>query len=98
MRQVRWAVLAAIGMSMAVPALAYDPPASGLTEQGEESEALIREQEAEAAAWHSTSKVEVAELRDGAGGMEPTDTEDADEEAAEERVQRDFLTSVWNSP
>lgn len=87
MKRITWAVLAAAGFSFAVPALAEDPPAAG---SGEE---LIRDQEAEAAAWRATSTIEVEETRSGAGSMEP-----ADVETGEERVEREFVTSIWNSP
>lgn len=87
MKRITWAVLAAAGFSFAVPAYAEDPPAAG---SGEE---LIRDQEAEAAAWRATSTIEVEETRSGAGSMEP-----ADVETGEERVEREFVTSIWNSP
>lgn len=87
MKRITWAVLAAAGFSFAVPAFAEDPPAAG---SGEE---LIRDQEAEAAAWRATSTIEVEETRSGAGSMEP-----ADVETGEERVEREFVTSIWNSP
>ena len=92
MKQSTWAVLAAVGVSFAAPAFADDPPAPGSAEQ------LIQDQEAEVAAWKATSTVQVAEKRDGAGSMEPTDTKGPDKESAEERAERDFVTSVWNSP
>jgi hypothetical protein len=87
MKQTTWAVLAALGISFAAPAIADDPPAAGSAEQ------LIQDQEAEAAAGQRTSTAQVVEVRDGAGSQEPADTE-----SAEDRVERDFVTNVWNSP
>ena len=96
MKRVTCAVLAAAGVSVSVQAFAYDPPASEATEATEQDrvgEELIRDQEAEAKAFQATSTVQVAEIREGAGSMEPAETEsDAD------RVEREFVTSVWNSP
>jgi hypothetical protein len=87
MKRITWAVLAAAGFSFAVPAYAEDPPAAG---SGEE---LIRDQEVEAAAWRATSAIEIEETRSGAGSMEPVDVE-----TGEERVEREFVASIWNSP
>jgi hypothetical protein len=87
MKRITWAVLAAAGFSFAVPAYAEDPPAAG---SGEE---LIRDQEAEAAAFGSTSAIEIEETRGGAGSMEPAGTE-----TDEARVEREFVESIWNSP
>ncbi len=98
MTRTTWAVLAAVGVSMSVPVLAYDPPASdetGLTSDGEQ---MIREQEAEAPAWQATQTIQVEEVRAGAGSMEPAETETAKTETDEERVERDFVANVWNSP
>jgi hypothetical protein len=92
MKQITWAVLAAMGVAFAVPAFADDPPAPGSAEQ------LIKDQEAEAAAWKATSTSQNVEVRDGAGSMEPGDTKEADTQSAEDRVERDFVTNVWNSP
>lgn len=92
MKQTTWAVLAAVGVSFAAPAFADDPPAPGSAEQ------LIQDQEAEVAAWKAASTAQAVEVRDGAGSMEPADTKDADAETAEDRAEREFVTSVWNSP
>ena len=93
MKRMTCAVLAAAGVSISVQAFAYDPPAPEATEQDRVGEELIRDQEAEAKAFQAASTVQVAELRDGAGSAEPVDTEsDAD------RVERDFVTGIWNSP
>ena len=92
MKQTTWVVLAAVGLSFAAPAFADDPPAPGSAEQ------LIRDQEAEVADWKATSTVQVVEVRDGAGSMEPADTKGADAETAEDRAERAFVESVWNSP
>lgn len=97
MKQTTWAVLAAVGVSFAAPAFAYDPPASGPATSGS-AEQLIQDQEAEVAAWKATATIQVAEGRDGAGSMEPADTKGPDKESDEERVERDFVASVWNSP
>ena len=83
-------------MSISVQAFAYDPPASEATEATEQDrigEELIRDQEAEAKAFQAASTSQVAGLRDGAGSTEPAETEsDAD------RVERDFVANIWNSP
>ena len=96
MKRMTHALLAAAGASISIHAFAYAPPASEATEAMEQdrvAEELIREQEAEAKAFQATSTVQVAEIREGAGSMEPAETEsDAD------RVEREFVTSVWNSP
>ena len=97
MKQTAWAVLAAVGVSFAAPALADDPSATGTAAQP------VKDQKAEAAADQATPRAPIAEARDGAGSMEPadtkgTDTESAGTESAQDRVERDFVTSVWNSP
>jgi hypothetical protein len=92
MKPFTWAVLAAVGVTFAAPAIAADPPVPGSAEE------LIADQEAEVAAWKAKSTVEVVEVRDGAGSMEPADTKDADADTAEDRAEREFVTSVWNSP
>ena len=80
-------VLAAAGLSLAVPTYADDPPAAGSAEE------MIREQEAEAKAYQATATVQGEDVRSGAGSMEPADTE-----SDEERVEREFVANVWNSP
>jgi hypothetical protein len=96
MKRMTRALLVVAGVSMSVQAFAYDPPASEsseATEQDRVAEELIRDQEAEAKAYQAASTVQVTELREGAGSAEPAETEsDAD------RVERDFVTGVWNSP
>jgi hypothetical protein len=93
MKRMTFAMLAAAGASISVQAFAYDPPASEATEQDRAGEELIRDQEAEAKAFQAASTIQVSEVRDGAGSKEPAETEsDAD------RVERDFVTSIWNSP
>jgi hypothetical protein len=87
MTRFSWAVLAAAGFSFAVPAFATDPPAS------ESAEQLIADQEAEAKAYQASGTIQVEEVRGGAGSMEPQDAE-----TGEERVEREFVTSIWNSP
>jgi len=87
MRRFTWALVAAAGFSLAVPASAEDPAAAG---SGEE---LVREQEAEATAYQATSTIQIEETRNGAGSMEPTDRE-----TDEERAEREFVTAIWNSP
>lgn len=93
MMRTTWSVLAAVGLSMSVPVLAYDPPASEEAGRASEAEQMIREQEADAAAWRASRTVPDEEVRAGAGSMEPADTE-----TDEERVERDFVANVWNSP
>jgi hypothetical protein len=92
MKQITWAVLAAMGGAFAVPAFADDPPAPGSTEK------RSQDQEAGAAESKATSTIQTVEIRDGAGSMEPGDTKEADTQSAEDRVERDFVTNVWNSP
>jgi hypothetical protein len=84
------AVLAATGVSFAVPAFADDPPAPGSAEQ------LIADQEAEAKAyWSTASTIQVEEVRDGAGSMEP---QDQDVVTGEERVDSEFGAAILKSP
>ena len=87
MTRFTWALMAAAGFSLAVPAHAEDPPAAG---SGEE---LVRDQEAEARDYRATSTIQIEETRNGAGSMEP-----ADRETDEERAEREFVTAIWNSP
>jgi len=87
MTRFTWGVLAAAGFSFAVPSYAADPPVPGSAEQ------LIADQEAEARAFQATATVPVEEVRSGAGSMEPAETE-----SDEERVEREFVANVWNSP
>jgi len=87
MTRFTWMLLAAAGFSFAVPAYAEDPPASG---SGEE---VIRDREAEATAHTATSTIQIEETRNGAGSMEP-----AERETDEERVEREFVNAIWNSP
>lgn len=94
MTRTSWAVLVTLGLSMSVPVQAYDPPASTETGQDGEAERMIRDQEAEVADWQTTRAPPPAEARPGAGSMEPA----AEEETDEERVERDFVANVWNSP
>ena len=94
MTRTSWAVLVAVGLTSSVPVQAYDPPASGGTAQDQEAERMIQDQEAEVADWQATRTAQVEEARAGAGSMEPGATEDADED----RVERDFVANVWNSP
>jgi hypothetical protein len=93
MTRTTWSVLAAVGISMSVPVLAYDPPESVAVEPVGEAEQRIPSQEAEVTAWQATGTIQVEEVRAGAGSMEPADTE-----TDEEKVERDFVANVWNSP
>ena len=85
MTRFTWALLAAAGFSFAVPAYAEDPPA---TESGE---ALVRAGGRGGDCQATSAMVE--ETRNGAGSMEPAPTE-----TDEERVEREFVESIWNSP
>jgi hypothetical protein len=87
MKRITWAVLVAAGFSFAVPAYAEDPPA---TESGDQASSG---QGSGAAKDTRTSSVMVEETRNGAGSMEPAQTE-----TDQERVEREFVESIWNSP
>jgi hypothetical protein len=87
MKRITWAVLAAAGFSFAVPTYAEDPPAEIWGD--EQSSGQV----SEAAKDSRTSSVTVEEARNGAGSMEPAHTE-----TDQERVEREFVESIWNSP
>jgi hypothetical protein len=87
MTRFTWGLLASVGVFFAVPAFADDPPSPRPAEE------IIASQEAEARAHQATSNIQVEEVRGGAGSMEP-----ADVESDEERVEREFVNTVWNSP
>jgi len=53
----------------------------------------MADQEAEAKAYQASGTIQVEEIRGGAGSMEPQDAE-----TGEERVEREFVSSIWNSP
>ncbi len=89
MRNLVWAVAVVAGMGLAVPATADDPPvtdAQGASQQAKTSAG------AEAAS-DPQSTILVEEVRTGAGSMEPSDTD-----TQEDRSEKAFVDSIWNSP
>jgi hypothetical protein len=87
-----------LGLAMAVavavaPALAHppddDPYAQGSTATTQE---LMGDESSPA-----TPESQAATAREGAGGMEPGETQSA-AETREERDEREFVNGVWNSP
>jgi len=87
MTRFTWALLAAAGFSFAVPAYADDPPATVSGDQASSGQGSGAEKDIR------TSSVTVEEARNGAGSMEPAQTE-----TDQERVEREFVESIWNSP
>lgn len=88
MTRTTWAVLAAAGMTFAVPVLADDPKVDGSKADGSATASTPAPPAGEA-----RTEVLVEDVRSGAGSMEP-----ADAETQEERTEREFVANVWTSP
>jgi hypothetical protein len=90
MRNLTWAVVVAAGMGMAVPASGDGPvPPQGTGADG--GKAATTSEAAASTQGGDASGVE--EIRTGAGSMEPSDSE-----SPEDRNERLFVESIWNSP
>jgi hypothetical protein len=89
-RSATWAVLAAVGMVLAWPVLADDPPAAG--KGGSEATGTAAAETRGAPAPEPL----VEDVRAGAGSMEPGEAEASS--TAEEQAEQRFAESVWTSP
>lgn len=88
MRRITWAAMTAMGLGLAVPAHGDDPP---VTDSQGAYEEKAPAKASGTAAEQATPLVE--EIRTGAASMEPSD-----QETGEDRVERAFVESIWNSP
>jgi hypothetical protein len=89
MKRTTWAVVAVAGMGFAIPVFADDPPAADTGEAARTSQAKPDAGPEGAPA----ADASMAAVRDGAGSMEPSDT-DATEDLAEQRL----LEEAWRAP
>ncbi len=89
MRNLVWAVAIVAGMGLAVPAIGDDPPVTDTQGAYEKAKATAGAE----AATGGESTITVEEVRTGAGSMEPSDGD-----TPEDRSEKAFVDSIWNSP